>query len=27
MQYPSRVLQIHREYCEAGANAIKTNTL
>ena len=26
IQYPSRVLQIHREYCEAGANAIKTNT-
>lgn len=26
IKYPSRVTQIHREYCEAGANAIKTNT-
>lgn len=26
LKYPERILEIHREYIEAGANAIKTNT-
>ena len=26
IKYPTRVTQIHRQYCEAGASAIKTNT-
>lgn len=26
LRYPKRVLQIHREYIDAGVNAIKTNT-
>lgn len=26
IKYPARVTQIHRQYCEAGASAIKTNT-